>query len=111
MGGETVGCTAVVAGAAADLDARAVGEEGLWALGVVQRAVAHAAPRRADGQVAAVEQVPRAVAVLSGLVHNLVEERRKQKNKGEINPYLACFTLIQQDPPLFKIFPLLLNHL
>ena len=37
-----------------------VGEEGLWALGVVQRAVAHAAPRRADGQAAAVKQVARA---------------------------------------------------
>jgi len=56
---------------AADLDAGAVGEEGLWALGVVERPVAHAAPRRSDGEVAAVEQVAGPVAVLGRFVDDL----------------------------------------
>ena len=54
-----------------DLDAGAVCEEGLGALGVVEGAVTHAAPRRPDGQLTTVKQVPRTVPVLSCLVHHL----------------------------------------
>ena len=44
-------------------------EVGLWALGVVEGPVADGAPRGANGQTAAVEQVTAAVSVLGCLVH------------------------------------------
>ena len=62
------------------LDAGAVCEEGLGALGVVEGAVTHAAPRGPDGQLTAVKQVPRTVPVLSCLVHYL--ERQTVGRRG-----------------------------
>ena len=59
----------------ADLDAGAVGEEGLGALGVVQRAVADTPPRGPDGEAAAVEQVSRTVAVLGCFVDYLERDQ------------------------------------
>lgn len=59
----------------ADLDAGAVSEEGLGALRVVKRPVADAAPRRPDGEAAAVKQVAGPVAVLGCLVYNLERDQ------------------------------------
>lgn len=55
----------------ADLDARAVGEESLRALRVVKWSVADTPPRSPNGEVAAVEQVARTVAVLSCFIDYL----------------------------------------
>lgn len=60
-----------------DLDARAMSEEGLGALRVVQGSVTHAAPRSPDGELPTVKQVPWAVAVLSCFIHYL---QRHQNN-------------------------------
>lgn len=63
----------------ADLDARAVGEEGLRALRVVKWPVADTPPRSPNGEVAAVEQVARAVAVLGCFIDYL--ERDQQNSR------------------------------
>lgn len=55
----------------ADLDARAVGEESLRALRVVKWSVADTPPRSPNGEVPAVEQVARTVAVLSCFIDYL----------------------------------------
>lgn len=58
-----------------------MGEEGLRALRVVERAVAHAAPGSPDRQVPTVEHVPRTVAVLSCFVHDLETHRREKESQ------------------------------
>lgn len=54
-----------------NLEARTVSEEGLRALRVVKRSMANTTPRSADGEVAAVIQVARAVAVLGCFIDYL----------------------------------------
>ena len=49
-------------------------EVGLRALRVVKRPVSDGAPRRAEGEAAAVEQVAAAVPVLRSLVHDLEKQ-------------------------------------
>ena len=58
-----------------DLDAGAVGEEGLWALRVVKWPVAHTPPRSPNGEAAAVEQVARTVAVLGCFIDYLERDQ------------------------------------
>lgn len=59
----------------ADLDARTVGEEGLGALRVVKWSVADTPPRGPNGEVAAVEQVARTVAVLCCFIDYLERDQ------------------------------------
>lgn len=53
------------------LNTRTVGEKGFRALRMVQGTVANAAPWSPNGEVPAVKQVPRTVAVLSSFIYNL----------------------------------------
>ena len=59
----------------ADLKAGAVSEEGLWALRVVKGSVANTPPWSPNGEVAAVEQVARAVAVLGCFIDYLERDQ------------------------------------
>lgn len=63
----------------ANLDAGAVGEEGLWALRVVKWSMANTPPWSPNGEVAAVKQVARTIAVLSCFIDYL---EKHQNNSG-----------------------------
>lgn len=64
------------------LNSRTVCEEGLRTLGVIERAVTHAAPRRSDGQLPAVIHVPRTVPVLGRFIHDLQQHEKTDTEKG-----------------------------
>lgn len=68
----------------ADLDSRAVCEEGLRALGVIEWTVAHTTPRSSNGEVAAVVQVAGAVAVLGRFIDNL-GGKNNQEDSDQLN--------------------------
>ena len=53
------------------LETRRVREVGLRTLRVVEGAVADGAPRRPEGEAAAVEEIPAPVAVFGRLIHYL----------------------------------------
>lgn len=97
------------------LDSRTVCEEGLWTLGVIERAVTHAAPRRSDGQLPTVKHVPRTVPVLGRFIHDL-QQHKKLDTEKEIYIYnshlcarqdgLRNANAVTSKAPLIKCFSL-----
>lgn len=63
------------------LNSRTVREEGLRTLGVIERAVTHAAPRRSNGQLPTVKQVSRTVPVLGRFIHDLQQHEKTDTEK------------------------------
>lgn len=70
------------------LDAGAMSKEGLGALRVVQGSVAHTPPRSPDGEFPTVKQVPWAVAVLSGFIHDLQRDQNNSSSTTHAELYL-----------------------